>query len=418
MNRRVPPSWSASGSIRRVAHGFSRGGPESDRSSRPPPLKRWITQPELLCKVPQVAGRRRHPIIGIVVLLGAVSGCTAPPAARTACSPTRWDQTRLYATLQLADRHVAAGRFDRARRVLASFHDLPDARLQLTLARIDVEEGHYAETLRRLDGLARPTAEPVTYHRLRGVALEGLGQWKAAADAYEQAYRHEATVHLLVAWLEALALDGQPETARFVLQRERHRFPGEPAIYMLAARLWEQAGDSQAAIDELTTAALAQPESPQIRRRLAQAYAAAGRRDEAAAVCQEQAAESPDTDEWQQLRRRLASFRLSSGEFEAAQRIYRALVLTHPNDKAAWLGLATASLMADEPAEALEAALKVLRSVSTGDEGSPLDADARLIAALCYRRLDQPHQAIKLLSDISSDDDPDGSAQRLRTHWQ
>ena len=71
------------------------------------------------------------------VVLGAclatllmAAGCTMP--RDTTVTPTRWDQTRLCASLQLADEHIAAGKFERACGVLAPFEGLADPRLQLT----------------------------------------------------------------------------------------------------------------------------------------------------------------------------------------------------------------------------------------------------------------------------------------------
>lgn len=89
-------------------------------------------------------------LVGVALLTLVATGCQTPRSA--AHDPALWDQARLCATLQLADEHMAAGRFERAREDLAPFQDLPDARLSLTLARVDVEQGEYAAALRRLDG--------------------------------------------------------------------------------------------------------------------------------------------------------------------------------------------------------------------------------------------------------------------------
>jgi len=342
-------------------------------------------------------------------MLLAISGCAT--SRDTSAKPTRWDETRLCANLQLANQHIAAGKFERARGVLAAFEDFPDSRLRLTEAQMDVEEGQYEAALQRLCGVAASGKTGATYHRLRGVAFEGLGHWGWAAAEYEQAYELEPTVQLLTAWVDTLVLEGQTTTARSVLERERYRFFGQAAIHMLAARLSERIGDNQAAIAELTTAALAEPESIDIRRRLAELYTKTGRYDEAITSWQQLVTESRDADERDRLRRRLAWCLVSADRFDEARGILQALVVTRPDDLTTQLRLSAVCLMADEPAEALAAALKVLRAERN-------NADARLLAALSYRRLGQPTRAAELLSDVQPDQDIDGLVRQLRARWE
>jgi tetratricopeptide (TPR) repeat protein len=342
-------------------------------------------------------------------VLLALSGCTT--SRDTTARPTRWDETRLCANLQLANEHIALGKFERAREVLAPFEGFPDSRLRLTEAQMDVEEGQYAAALQRLCGVAASGDTGATYHRLRGVAFEGLGHWGWAAAEYEQAYELEPTAQLLTAWVDTLVLEGQMMTARSVLERERYRFPGQAAVHLLAARLSERIGDNQTAIDELTTAALAEPKSIDIRRRLAELYTKTGHYDEAIVSWQRLVAESRDADERDRLRRRLAWCLVSADRFDEARGILQALVVTRPDDLTTQLRLSAACLMAGEPAEALAAALKVLRAERN-------NADARLLAALSYRRLGQPAQAAELLSDIQPDQDVEELVRQLRARWE
>ena len=340
-----------------------------------------------------------------LLLLIAANGCATP--GKNAAEPTKWDHTRLRATLQLADEHIAAGKFERARAALASFEGSPDPQLQLTLARIDVEQGCYDAALRRLDGKGATAA----HKRLRGVSLEASGQWAAAAEAYEQAYRSEPSACMLVAWLDAAVLDGQAAAALATLQRERKRYPGELEISLLAARLQGQLGNHAAAVDELSTALLTDPESETIRRQLAEAYMAAGRTADAAGLWRELIASGDDPSELRRLRHRLADCLLATDRHDEAREVYRTLVLGEPSDQKARLGLAVTGLASDKPAEALEAARELIRA---GDGGT----EARLIAALCYRRLNQTDRAIEMLSDIRPADDEDGLVRELLTRWQ
>ncbi len=359
-------------------------------------------------------GARRVGCSPAAILLGAMllfvtSGCATPKDATEAQS--RWENTRLCSSLKLAEEHVAAGKYERARNVLVAYADYPDPRVQLTQARMEIEEGKHTIALHRLNTIAPPPAEAATYRRLRGMALAGLGRWAEAAAAYEQAYQHEPTVPLLAAWLDALVLEGRIVSARTILERERYRFPDHPAVHMLTARLCEQSDNSEVTISEPTAATVAKAHSFNIRRRLAEMYTAAGRYSEAIVIWRQLVNDSGSADERHRLRRRLADCLMSANRFEEARRVFRTLVVTQPDDQQVLLGLATACLMTGESAEALQAALKVLKT----DNGN---GNARLIAGFAYQRLNRPYEAVELLSDIRSDDDPDGLVRELLARWE
>ncbi len=305
----------------------------------------------------------------VVVMLALLAGCEAPQPLRKPAAV--WEQARLSAMLQLADEQITGGKFEQARQTLATFHESNDPRLVIALARVDVEEGRYETALERLDGIAPEARGGATFNRLRGVALEGRGRWAEAALAYEAAYRSEPALDLLLAWLDTLVLDGRGDEARTILADERGRFPGQPVLQVLSARLCARDGQLAAAVDELTTAGLAEPDSAEIRRRRAEAYTAAGRYNEALPL-------------------------------------WRMLVAAAPEDESSNLGLATAHFGVGEPTQALEIALRVLaRRVDS--------ADARLLAALSYRRLGQHDEAAALISDLRTDADTARLARALFT---
>ena len=358
---------------------------------------------------PRAACTRWCGLAGLTVLLVVLSGCQASRSAGT--TPTRWDEARLSATLQVADEHMAAGRFERARQTLGAFSNSSAPRLHLTLARADVEEGKYAAALQRLDAIASAGASVPAYHHLRAVALEGLGRWDAAAGAYERAYQFEPTVDRLTAWVDALVLAGQAEAALPILDRERSRFPGRPGVQLLAARLWERKGNLTEATRELATAALAEPDSPEIRRRLAEAYTSAGRYADALTAWRSLVDKAQDGEARYRYRRRLADCLLRAGQYDEARRAYRVQVLTRPEDDEARLGLAAACLAAGEPAEALAASMKLL-------EQRHDSAEARLVAALACRRLNQPGRAREYLSDAGRGGEAGGAVRELLARWE
>jgi tetratricopeptide (TPR) repeat protein len=353
--------------------------------------------------------RTTKALASLAVGLGIAAGCNTPGNPKLA--PTSWDHTRLKAALQVADEQIATGKFERARRTLAAFRELPDPRLQLTQARMDVEQGRYAAALHRLEKARQSSGETPSYHHLRGVALEGLGRWAAAGAAYEAAYRLQPSADLLIGWVDALVLDERPQAALDVLQRERRHFPGDPSVHTLAGRLHKWLGDLEAAIGELRTAALAQPDSREIRLRLAETYMAANHHTEASGIWQALVDESTDAQERHRLRHRLARSLMSAGRFDEARGVYRTLALTEPDDEAARLGLAAMCCATGESAEGLEAALDVLQD-------DPDNVDARLIAALSYRRLGQPTAALELLSEVPTESDADGLVRELLARWR
>ena len=329
---------------------------------------------------------RLIPALGLLALITA-NGCTANHGG---LKPKHWDQTRRDATLQLAQENIAAGQFDRARGALASFAETPDPEIRAALARCDVEEGRYDDALRRLDGI-EPEADNARLHWLRGVALEGLGHWNEAAAAYGQTFSLEPGAAILVAWLDALVLDGRDAEAAEILARERTRFPGEPVILLLAARLADSRGEFTTAIDELKTTLLAEPDSATIRRKLAVTLMRAGRYDEAVNEWQRLIDLSDRPEARHALRRQMASCLLAAGRSDEARQVYQVLIAAKSDDAAARLGYATACLKANQPRAALENALQLVRD-------DPRNELARALAGLCYERLGDSAQANEFLS--------------------
>lgn len=283
-----------------------------------------------------------------------------------------------------------------------------DARLQVTQARVDIEDGAYESALGRLDQirLTEPVTQTAAYHRLRGQALTGLERWSDAGLAFKQAYRADPTIEHLTAWMDALIAADELDMARLVLEQERVRFPGHPNIHTLAARLGTQMVDVQAAIREMVAAAVAQPGAFEVRRRLTETYALVGHYDAAIAGWRDLIAHSRTPAERHRYRRHLAGCLVYAGRYEEARQTYDLMLMTRPEDLEARLGLAAASLAVGETGAALERALEVLER----DEQS---VDGRIVAALAYERIGRKGEARALLSSISYEEDPDGLVAEL-----
>lgn len=345
-------------------------------------------------------------------LAGALllTGCAAlnPPRHRASLD---WQSTRRDVALQLASENMTIGKFDQARTALAPFNDPNDTPLQLTRARIDIEEGRYEDALVRLDAIKDGRTRLPEYHRLKAIGFEALGRWAEAADEYGRAYGLRADAESLAGWLDTLVLSSQVDLAKVILQRERSRFPGEITLQLLAAKLCQLTGDCDEAVRELETANLARPDSPDIRARLARAYIAARRY--APAIEQLEVLHAAASDPWEQgrLRRQLAECYLATGRPREAYDLYRDLLTLSPDDRELMLGAATAALSAGLDDEALKTADLLLKR-------NPHSGEARLISGLACRRLGRTDEARQRLSEVRDAGRLAALAAELVAQWR
>lgn len=352
---------------------------------------------------------RRLPVVCCAPLAFTLLGCAASTPRQEEAH--LWDNTREQVALQQAEEQIAGGHFDRARTMLAVHADSVEQRTCLTLARIDLEQGRYDAAARQLARVPATERTAAAYHEMTAVAQEGLGCWDQAADAYAQAYQLEPTGERLVAWLDTLVLAGSAAQAREILDRERARFPGQPAIGSLAARLFLHLGDHDAAIRELSTALLHDPQDTGLRRQLADARMHAGQYAEAAAAWRELAAAATESEQRRVWRLRWAACALAAGDGTEAARAYRLVTLTDPDCAAAHVGLATAALADGRPGEAVQAAGRAL-------EVDPDNGAARLALACGYARLAQPARAAEILGQASPADVPTAQVRKLLARWR
>jgi tetratricopeptide (TPR) repeat protein len=362
----------------------------------------------------------RKELFTCLLATALAGGCASSPPG--GAERRRWDRTRMEVALQLADEHIATGKLGRARALLADFspgtesgqYDNDGWRLQLARARIDVEDGNYADALQRLemDGMdvSPLRARSAQFHHLRGVAYEGLGRRTEAVNAYQHAYAREPTAERLVAWMDMLVLDGQAQEAGRILQRERRAFPGNVGLHAAAARLYTRLGDAQAAADELRAALLLEPESAGLRQDLARACMAGGDYSAAISAWRELAASTRDEEKRQRFRQRLASCLLAAGQYAEAARTYRTMVSVRSDDVEAQAGLALATLADGRPAEALQAARRALRL-------DPEHVEARLIAALSHARLGQSGKAVEALSQLPDAERDQPLVREMHARW-
>lgn len=366
----------------------------------------------------------------ICAATAGLAGCQTPNAAKPRGDQLK--QTRLEAALQLAEQHVAAGEFERARRVLAPFEASADPGVCVALARVDLEEGRYEAALQRVERVASvhvaspgaagarlaadaQTAGPsgaadarfadrdaAAIGGVRALACAGLGRWSEAGAAAESAYRAAPDGDLLALWSEALVQQGRTDEALRTLEQERHRFAGDRALAQLAARLLAAKGDFGGVQREASGHA----GDAALRQLLAEALTDAGRFGDALPHWQRLLAdaESPSSSERgvtrrvAVLQRKVADCALRAMRYVDAAIAYRACIAAEPGDPAARLGLSAALLGSGAPQEALS----VCEAVTAR---WPTYQDARLIAAACRHALGQSSEVLRLLEATAADDE-------------
>ncbi len=313
--------------------------------------------------------------LALVVALCVLAGCaTTDPAAKK----TDWNQTRLQVALQLAEEETRNGNFERARSLLAAHEVEDDELLQLMLARIDLEQGQYHDAAQRLENLPPTQRQSLSYYDTRGVAYEGLGRWADAATSYEWAYTNRPNAARLVAWVDTLVLAGESAQACEVLESERTNFPGDLNVQAAAVRLYEHLNEPTAMIGELEPVVLAGDGTREERHELAAAYLQAGRHGDALPLWRALSETETDGARRDAFRSNWATCLLATGAYEEAADLYRAMTVAKPDKAGAFLGLATAALLAEQPEAALTAARRAVAL-------TPGNADAQLALACAQR---------------------------------
>ncbi|MFZ5669974.1 MAG: tetratricopeptide repeat protein [Pseudomonadota bacterium] len=243
----------------------------------------------------------------------------------------------------------ALGRYDEAagllRRIQSGPHAEPVFAYNLAAVLCDAERFEEAETAVAgaiADGMATPEA-----HRLRGLALQGLGRFDEAEAAFREALRkdpvhptsHRDLAHLL--WRR----EEDVGAATAALDRALAVRPGEGALRVVKAKVLEYAGDLEGAYAAL--APIAGRGSPDPVVELSASQVAVGLDpDRALAHAERALAAAPDEP---LVRAVAAEACLAAGRPEAAAGHAEALLAIAPADQQALGLLALAWRMLDDP---------------------------------------------------------------------
>jgi len=298
----------------------------------------------------------------LMVLLALLVGCASTPDAADdhPRAATEWSRIRTELALRNAQAAARAGDLPSARRELIQAADrgATDARIHVLLARIAIEEGHFAEADAALDQAATldPTlpAVPLT----RGLILEIRGAWGAAASTYAQAAtRFPDNEGLRIAQLRALQATGEDRATEAVLLERGGAEAQSPDMLVVLGQRALTDGRPLAARTYFERALRSDSEAPAAWQGRVKALYALGEHDAVVSALRGRVAEADDGP----MRLLLARSALVTGSFDVAVRMLQGHVQQHGDDADAWLDLARAYFLLDRPREVGEALSEALR---------------------------------------------------------
>lgn len=209
-----------------------------------------------------------------LTLAGAGSAGCQPPSSRLTRmhmaddqredARKRWDAMRGGARLQLAEKHLRAGRLHPAlNELLAAFEIAPDhPRVHLGLARVYLELGELAKA-REAAERARALAGDAEADYVAGIVSQRYGDHGAALVRYEAAMRKapHAPEHVL-AVAETLVALRRPADALGIVSARRADFEGNSAVWLLASQIERSLGLREPAVEHAAEAARLAADDP------------------------------------------------------------------------------------------------------------------------------------------------------------
>lgn len=287
---------------------------------------------------------RKHLLI-CLMSAASVIGCQSSDK-QSRKDPPKWDTARSGVLLNVASDQFKAGAFDKSRRTLDEIFKLtPDnpAALML-LVRIELENGRlenaYA-TLERVRVLAPDLAE-VDY--LGGIIAQRWKRFDDAEQSFARAFEREPDdLAYMLAYTELMAGNGRLEEAIAILEPRVPQFDQTPAVRDALARMLEQAGRLDQAVEHYRRAVVAEGADASIRERLAVALYRLERFDEALGQLNriDQDALMDGRADLQTMR---ADCLAATGRLSEARTAYEQATRSDPTYVPAFRGLARAAL--------------------------------------------------------------------------
>ncbi|MFQ5422698.1 MAG: tetratricopeptide repeat protein [Phycisphaerae bacterium] len=340
--------------------------------------------------------------VAVCAFLGT-SGCAEPSGGESARSSHeagrvearhRWDAMRSGARLQVAERHLRAGRLDDAKKELElALGTAPDNAGAYKLAtRVWLEEGQLAKARDAVQTAAGLSNDP-EIDFLAGIVAERYDDPSTALEHYMAASEKAPLVaQYVLAQAEMLVTTGRRLDALALIQSRMRDFDRNAPMRTLAARVLQLLDLREPAVEAAREAVRLSDGDPETIEDLGLILAWAGHLDEAVEVLAPIARESereteaadheedgkskasPSMPPRARVLYRLGGLQLAAGQALAALRTLEELTQTRPNDAVAWTLCGRAALMAGQPERAVAALSAATRTGSAGPEAHLLDA--------------------------------------------
>lgn len=367
--------------------------------------------------------RRMVPCCTAWVLI-VCAGCELPKTGKALLSgqqearsdaQQRWDDLRGSARLQVAERHLKAGRFDEAEKELNIIHAaVPNNVKAYKLAtQLWLEKGELA---RARDAVTRAAAlsDDPEVEFLAGIVAERYDDPALALEHFERASRNAPrVVDYVLARIETLLTVGREFEALALTEASMRDFDANVQLRTLAAQIHRSLGLRAPTIDRAREAVRLSDGEIQAIAELGSSLVWAGRNSEAiellqplvneAAVAGAPQGNSSDTDgrvpepERSDIALYLGRAYLQDGQPVKAMQVFRRLASQESDNAVAWSFYANAAVMAGEFQEAA-GALETARREKPSTE---LD----LLSSFVAYRLDDFDQAFEFARRVLARDD-------------
>ena len=203
---------------------------------------------------------RKHLLVCLVAVT-ALAGCQSSSNKSARKEQPKWDTARSGVLLNVASDQFHAGSFDKARRTIDEIFKLtPDnPGALLLLVRIELENGRLENahsTIERVRQLAPDLAE-VDY--LAGIIAQRWKRFDEAEQSFARAYEREPDdLAYMLAYAELLSGNGKVQEAIRLLEPRVAQFDQTPALRDALARLFEQSGLLDKAVEHYRRAVIAE----------------------------------------------------------------------------------------------------------------------------------------------------------------
>ncbi len=344
--------------------------------------------------------KRRFPLSCLPFVALLLSACNAGShTEHKVQAEQRWNHVRARVQFQLAEKQYEGGLLeDSLRTVTESLTlDANQADAYALLAKSNLELGKIASAKNALDLATKSGADHTSLTYLRGVVFEQKDQPDLALREFEKAYQAEPTnIDYVIAYVECLATLGQTDKALLFLKNASKEVDDKQSVSLLAARLAEVEGDTNAVIAHLQSASSDPEVAKAVAEDLGVYLVRAKRHTDAIRVLEPFVASLAKPGTHGSARKALATALQSVGNPESARKILLGYAPLHPSDVAAQILLAKTSIETRDMVTALEA-------IDRAEQIAPEKTEVRFVRAVIQWRRGDTDLAINSLAALIHD---------------